>query len=225
LRESILSGVILPGARITEVQLAEETGLSRATIRAALHQLEKEGLTTLIPYTGWTVISLSSSDVWELYTLRSSFERLAARLIANNLDNVKTDTITRGFEVLADACERNDVNAIADADFALHKKLIELSGHGRMLMQYEVIERQIRLFIMSSDSLIQDSQEILNQHRPIIEAILSGNAEEAGRLSEHHNLSEGQKLNEHLNLIATSAHEEPPSGRLKNLKPRRKSVA
>ncbi|ECT8481183.1 GntR family transcriptional regulator, partial [Salmonella enterica] len=50
------------------------------------------------------------------------------------------------------------------------------------------------LFIRSSNDLIPDSGEILNQHKPIVEAILSGDIELAGRLSEEHNIEEGKKL-------------------------------
>jgi DNA-binding GntR family transcriptional regulator len=82
LRESIVAGKIEPGARITEVNLANRMSISRATVRVALHQLTKEGLVTQVPYTGWKVISLSAHDVWELYTLRSAIERLAGRLVA-----------------------------------------------------------------------------------------------------------------------------------------------
>ncbi|WP_368738158.1 GntR family transcriptional regulator [Pseudomonas sp. SbOxS1] len=224
LRESIMSGKILPGARVTEVLLSEDMGLSRATVRAALHQLEKEGLTTLIPYTGWTVISLTTKDVWELYTLRSSVERLAAQLVATNIDASKRTRLNRHFQTLVDACQSEKPEKIAEADFALHKGIITLADHGRLLSQYEFIERQIRLYIRSSDSLIEDGETIVEQHRPFVEAILAGDAEAAGSLSEAHNLSEGKKLIDHLQkLMPDDSPNSSPDGRLKHLKPRAKA--
>ncbi|HKR47503.1 MAG TPA: GntR family transcriptional regulator, partial [Paraburkholderia sp.] len=62
LRQAITRGDIPAGSRITELQLSEHLDLSRATVRAALHQLAKEGLTKLVPYTGWTVVTLTSKD-------------------------------------------------------------------------------------------------------------------------------------------------------------------
>ncbi|NWE26490.1 GntR family transcriptional regulator [Pseudomonas gingeri] len=223
LRESIMSGTILPGARVTEVQLAEEMGLSRATVRSALHQLEKEGLTTLIPYTGWTVISLTPKDVWELYTLRSSVERLAAQLVAANMDDTRRKRLNRLMQVLVDACESDSPDKIAEADFALHKGIITLADHSRLLSQYEFIERQIRLYIRSSDSLIEDGETIVEQHRPFVNAILAGDARTAGALSEAHNLSEGQKLIDHLQELMPDNSAISPEGRLKHLKPRGKN--
>lgn len=39
----ILTGTIIPGTRMMEVELAEEMGVSRTPIREAIRKLEKEG--------------------------------------------------------------------------------------------------------------------------------------------------------------------------------------
>ncbi|WP_232470966.1 GntR family transcriptional regulator [Caballeronia hypogeia] len=228
LRESIINGDLPAGARITEIQLSEEMDLSRATVRAALHQLAKEGLTTLVPYTGWTVITLTPKDVWELYTLRSSLERLAAQLVASTLNDRKRQRIRTCFAALERSCASSNKRVMAEADFAFHKTIIELSEHGRLKDQYEVIERQIRIYIRSSDSLAETSEAIIEQHRPISVAILGEDVEEAGRLSEAHNMTEGKKLTAHLlSLDSPEIGLNPlgPTGRLKNLKARRGKLA
>lgn len=193
LRESIVTGAIKPGSRITEIQLSEQMKLSRATIRTALHQLAGEGLIVLVPYTGWTVASLSAHDAWELYTLRSCVERLAAELAAVADDDQKPQ-LADAYDVLVRQCRTGDPDAIADADFALHKTIIDMTGHKRLARQYALIEQQVRMYIRSSDALIPEPNDIIEQHRPIVAAILDGRTEEAGRLSELHNIQEGEKL-------------------------------
>ena len=94
LREAIISGRIPQGSRITELELSESMGVSRATVRSALQQLATEGLTVLKRYAGWSVTTLSAADVWELYTLRSALERLAARIIAERMN----DTLQKKIE-------------------------------------------------------------------------------------------------------------------------------
>lgn len=200
LRDSIISGAIPAGARITEIQLSEQLKLSRATIRTALHQLATEGLLILVPYTGWTVLALSSRDVWELYTLRSAVERLAAQLVAKSIDSAKSSRLNWAFDGLVKECKRGETNGIAEADFALHKTIIQMSDHKRLGSQYALIEQQIRMYIRSSDALISDISTIVDQHRPIVDSILAGDIEASGHLSEQHNLIEGKKLSEHLKL-------------------------
>ncbi|RQR36046.1 GntR family transcriptional regulator [Burkholderia sp. Bp9142] len=224
LRQAITRGDIPAGSRITEVQLSAHLDLSRATVRGALHQLAKEGLTKLVPYTGWTVVALTSTDAWELYTLRSSLERLAAQLVASSLDSHKRKTINSRFATLEKCCARADAEAIAEADFALHKSIIELADHERLRTQYEIVERQIRIFIRSSDQLASDPQHLIDQHRPIVQALLAKDIDEAGRLSEAHNVTEGSNLRAHLLSLESQqpASEHPGvTGRLKNLNARR----
>lgn len=47
LKMQILTGTIIPGTRMMEVELAEEMGVSRTPIREAIRKLEKEGLVTM----------------------------------------------------------------------------------------------------------------------------------------------------------------------------------
>ena len=201
LRDSIVKGVIPAGERITEIQLSQQMNLSRATIRTALHQLAKEGLLTQIPYTGWSVVSLSAQDVWELYTLRAAVERLAAELAASTMTAEKIGRLDAAFERLVSECEQGKSDALAEADFALHKTIVALAEHGRLASHYATIEQQTRMYIRSSDALVTTPDEIIAQHRPFYEAIRAGDSETAGRLSEQHNLSEGRKLMEHLERL------------------------
>lgn len=202
LRQGILGGEIPPGTKLTEIRMAEQLGVSRATIRTAFHQLAQEGLIDQIPYTGWTVMSLSSHDAWELYTLRSSLEALAARLVANDIaekndPSVTLDKIEMVFQTLNTACGDGDPKRIADADFALHRAIIDLAGHKRLAEQYAKVEQQIRIYIASSDALVEPAS-IVEQHRPILEALRAGDAERAVEASVDHNEREGRKLVAHL---------------------------
>jgi len=207
LRDSIINGAIAPGSRITEMQIAEQLDLSRATVRTAFLQLAKEGLLTLVPYSGWSVVSLTVKDAWELYTLRSAVERLAAMLVAGSADTDRTP-LEEAYADLVAECRRGDVAGVSDADYALHKTIVGLADHARLATQYGLIEQQIRMYIRSSNALIVDLANVIGQHEPIVDAILSGDAEAAGRLSEEHNRSEGEKLIAHIRGLG----DEPAGG-------------
>lgn len=199
LREGIVSGEIPPSTRLTEIRMAEQLGVSRATIRTAFHQLAQEGLIIQTPYTGWAVMSLDSRDAWELYTLRSSLEALAARLVANRLrdQNSRNQIVTQldeAFNRLISACTSGDRSSIAEADFSLHRIIVELSEHRRLIEQYSKLEQQVHMYIVSSDALIVDPAVIVEQHRPIIEALKAGKVQQAVRESIAHNEEEGAKL-------------------------------
>jgi DNA-binding GntR family transcriptional regulator len=103
-----------------------------------------------------------------------------------------------------DACEQGDRRKIAEADFALHKTIIERSRHRRLEEQYRLVEQQIRIYIASSDALLASPEHIIEQHKPIVDAILEGKTDLAAERAAAHNLSEGAVLIEHLRNPATS---------------------
>src|SRR5947209_5967811 len=79
-RDAILAGVLDPGARLRQEELAELFGTSRIPVREALRALEYEGLVRSEPHRGFTVTSLDADDVEEVYDLRIVLESHAIRL-------------------------------------------------------------------------------------------------------------------------------------------------
>ncbi len=82
LREMILAGDLPGGARITELAIVEELGVSRTPIRAALMRLEQEGLLEVLPGGGYAVRSFSEREASDAIELRGTLEGLSVRLAA-----------------------------------------------------------------------------------------------------------------------------------------------
>jgi DNA-binding GntR family transcriptional regulator len=192
LREAILTGAMKPGERLTEVELSEQFGVSRGTVRIALHQLGSDGLVVLTPYTGWSVIDFGPRDLWEIFTLRGSLESVAARLATEQLDAEGAAKLEKAAEELFAAAARSANTAdIKRKDFALHRCIVELSNNGRLVNHYRMVEQQVRMFI-SSTYRPDAPRIVIEHHRPIVEAILRRKPKLAARLCEHHCTSEGE---------------------------------
>lgn len=195
LRDYILSGEVEPGGRLTEIALAEQLGVARSTLRMGLQRLAVEGIVVQIPYTGWQVASLSPQDVWEIWTLRGSLESLASRLAAARDEPEVRDRLDRAIEDLLAACQSGDLRAMTDADFALHRAIVESSGHQRLASQYRVVEQQVRLFIATSNKHVAAGPEdIIAQHEPLIAALRAQDPEAAARAAWEHDETEGARL-------------------------------
>ena len=96
LRDSILSGAIRPGARINEVQLSQQLGVSRTPTRAALHALAAEGLLDYVANRGFTVRAYSAESIAQAYEIRAVLEGLACRFAAEHgLDTADRDRFAR----------------------------------------------------------------------------------------------------------------------------------
>ena len=204
LRDEIMNGEIPPGSRLLEVELSERLDLSRGTIRSALQQLIHEGLVIQYPFRGCMVVSLSSQDAWELYTLRSSLEGLAAKLAAVAITTDKVSTLKAALQGLKKAAKKKNWQDFAIADFALHQAVIQFSGHRRLQEQYKIIEHQIRLYIASCNSLYLSLDELIEDHTQLVQAICSGDAPLAESIAKEHN-TDGELLVKHLQTLERQA--------------------
>ena len=211
LRDHLLSGAMQPGARLTEVALAEQLGIARTTVRASLNELAFEGLVVKIPYTGWEVTGLTAEAVWEIWTLRGSLESLAARITAGRMDDpeVRKD-VEDAANALLEACSGNRMDEVSERDFALHRTLVDRSRHSRLIRQYGLVARQVRLYIVTSNSYVaEDGADVAAQHHELIKALLAGDVEGAAHESWLHNEKEGRRLATWLDESGTESARTP----------------
>jgi DNA-binding GntR family transcriptional regulator len=182
LRRQIVRGELRAGERLLETPIAARYRLSRGTIRAALRRLIEEGLICHVPYTGYQVIDLNDHDLWELYTLRGALETLATRLAAIRIDRAGIKELRGAFAQLVAAAEAGDHERADRLDRELHKLIIRLSGHERLLQHYVRVENQFRVYIALSNREL-DAREICESHRELVESICAGDAARAEKLA------------------------------------------
>lgn len=194
LRDRILSGALSPGDRIVELDLASEFGVSRGTIRAALQQLAFEGLIVQHRFRSTFVASLTSHDAYEIYTLRNALEAMAARLAAARMDDAGRDALAGVLETMQGAAHAGDRSGVIDADYAIHRRIVDLAGHGRLSGQYQLIESQTRIYLSITATLDYDLGAIIDIHRDLVEAVSRGDAKRAETLARNHNTPDGKRM-------------------------------
>ncbi len=193
LREAIVAGLLKPGERLTEEVIATSVQLSRGTIRASLRQLVHEGLVVQEPYKGYSVRSLTSRDAWEYYTLRNTLEAFAARLAAETINDAKRRVLDKAYEKVVRAVDQGSRSRAVEADFGLHKTILELTGHATLQAHYGLILGRLRLY-QSLTSKYSSLEGYVTLHGPLIDAIREGRVEDAERLGAEHNTLDGQML-------------------------------
>src|SRR5688572_30416059 len=77
---AIVGGDFQPGERIVESRVASHLGVSQATVREALREIEQLGLVLSSLNRGVTVRPLTRRSVVEMYEMRALLEGHAARL-------------------------------------------------------------------------------------------------------------------------------------------------
>lgn len=83
---SIVTGELLPGQKISEPGLAKLYGISRGPLREAIRRLEGWRLIERKPHVGARVVQLSAGELIEIYRVREALEGMASRLAGGEHD-------------------------------------------------------------------------------------------------------------------------------------------
>jgi DNA-binding GntR family transcriptional regulator len=184
LRDDILEGAFPPGERLIELQLTERYGVGRAAIRAALVELDAEGLVQREANRGATVRRISVAEAVEITEARAALEGLIARLAAERASDGERDQLRRLIDEMTRAVEHDDKLAYSKLNRDLHGSLCRIAHH-RVAddlvgnLRNRAAHHQFRLALVPGRAA-----ESLSQHRAIVEAVTSGDgpaAEDAMR--------------------------------------------
>lgn len=86
MHRAIREGQLPPGARLKEVELAQQLGMSRTPIREAIRKLERDGVVTVLANRGAVVRMLSGQEIDDTYSLRAVLEGYCASRAAVCMD-------------------------------------------------------------------------------------------------------------------------------------------
>lgn len=103
LRDDILTGVLKPGERIRQEDIAAQTGSSRLPVREALRILHSQGLVQLKANSGAWVSKLDLAECQAVYKMRERLEPLA---LSESVPHLDADTVQR-IDDLQTEIERN----------------------------------------------------------------------------------------------------------------------
>ena len=197
IRNHILTGVLVAGARLLETQLSEQLEVSRGTVRAALAVLARERLVQQVAFTRWQVSESTPRDAWELYTLRAVLEGLAAQLAAANVTPVDAKRLRATVAELTRAVRDGRLEDVTDVDFRLHQEIVARAHHKRLAEQHGDIMKQVRFHMVHSGFLPKDYSALVEEHSALIEAVIAKDGARAEHLARSHNETEVKLLEAH----------------------------
>lgn len=118
LRHGLVSGLLRPGQRVNQEDVAARLGVSVAPVREALRVLEQEGQLVYHPRRGYFVNELRIEDLEEIYALRCVLEE---RLVRIALPEIDDETLTR-VRTAAEECEAAGESADVARELAANRQ-------------------------------------------------------------------------------------------------------
>jgi DNA-binding GntR family transcriptional regulator len=179
LRDDILDGTFPPGERLIELQLTERYGVGRAAIRAALVELDAEGLVQREANRGATVRRITVSEAVEITQARAVLEGLIARLAAERASDEDRAELRSLFAEMTASVDRDDKLRYSKLNRALHATVRRIARH-RVAdelvakLRNRSAHHQFRLALVPGRAV-----ESLGQHGAIVDAVVAGDPEAA----------------------------------------------
>ncbi|MDO5743139.1 MAG: GntR family transcriptional regulator [Micrococcaceae bacterium] len=206
LRQLILNGDIVPGARVTEDAMAQELGISRATVRQALNTLVNEGLLVRNPATRvLEVTSLDADDISEIYRARKVLE-LAGVDASRNASGSELAGLQRAVDGMREAVENDDIFAFVQADSQCHARTVGFLRSQILSQTHKDLMTRLSLVIARQEADEHITSHGLAQHEEFCRLVQAGQVNEAKanlaeRLDEaeqgllSHNIRPGMRIN------------------------------
>jgi DNA-binding GntR family transcriptional regulator len=194
LREAIRAGEMAPGHRLVELDLAEQLGVTRAAVRAALLDLTGEGLVERIANRGARVRVIPLEEAVQIVECRAVLEGLCTAKAAELAQDEDRDLLRGLGGKMREAVASGDVMAYSKLNQQLHAHILALSGQqvaAALLerLNAQIVRHQFRLSLRPGRP-----QTSLPEHLAIIEAVCAGDGPAAERAAREHLASVAEAL-------------------------------
>ena len=187
LRRLIFVGELSAGSDHLETELAVRLQMSRTPVREAALALEAQGLLEVRPRKGVRILPVSTDDMREIYDVLTELESLAAENAAKaGYTSADLRPLAATIEAMDAALAKNDLQAWAQADDQFHTELVRLGGNSRIMSIVAMMADQVRRARATTLYIRPWPSKSNEDHRGVLEAIRSGDAESARRIHRAH---------------------------------------
>ncbi len=187
LRAAIIRGQLAAGEKLVELDIAAEMGTSQGPVREALQRLERDGLVERQARSATFVSSISTEEMYELFSIRCLVECFAIRRPIQHITPRQCDELQELVEQMGTAGRLNDILALAEHDMQFHRRICEWSESRPLLRAWVPLFSQIQRFVVQTHTeYFPDLVALAGTHRPIVDVLRSGDAENAARVVQDH---------------------------------------
>jgi len=179
LRRMILDSELLPGARVTESELAAHFLVSRTPIREALHRLEVEGFLEIRSKQGGFIRQVDIEEISNYYDVRVGLEAMAIELACAHMPDEAIKQLADFWRPSNRPHGRNAVEKIKDAEESFHITLAESSGNKVLADYLRDVNDHIRVVRRLAFLDEQTVTDTFREHSEICRLLLKRNIKAA----------------------------------------------
>ncbi len=181
LERMIVNGTLAPGQWVSETDLIELSGHTRASVRAAIQKLADQQLVSISPRRGAQVCPIDFTTQFRALELRRVVERLIARSAAKRANAEQKEAFrafAKGFQAAAKTADQDAMTELDSGNFALMLEAADNPFAARAMTSVKGLSR--RFWILHRYRHGNPAQMAMG-HADVASALAAGDAEAADR--------------------------------------------
>lgn len=208
IEERIVVGEYPPGARLDEIELAHEFGVSRTPIREALIQLASAGFIETRPRRGAAVATTPPHRLREMFDVMGELEAACARLAATRAGPEEHRALVAAHRACEPAGRAEDPDAYYRLNEAFHLALYAASRNGFLAEQAALLHRRLRPYRRLQLRLPGRVRASAAEHAAVVDAVLRRDEALAAARVRAHVQVQGERF---AALVTTAGAAGPPA--------------
>lgn len=186
LRKNIVNLKLQPGSMVSEKELADEMGISRTPTREALIELSKSQIVDILPQKGSYISKIDYNLVDEARFMRLVLENAVVETVCDVATEEDHRILLQNISMQEIYLNSSSFRQFFQLDNEFHEQLFIIARKTQIyhLMDSMMIHfDRVRMLRLLTD---KEVQELLDDHRAILDAIMRKSKIEAGALMTSH---------------------------------------
>ena len=186
LYDQIMSLGLMPGAKMSEAEVAEQFGVSRQPVRDAFNRLGNMDLLLIQPQKATLVQKFSRERIQSARFIRLSVELELARAAMVNWSGTRTGAFVENLAAQVEAVKNNDARAFHTLDEDFHALIAQVAGQPAALELILQKKAMIDRICVLSLKQAHEMEVLVADHQAIYDALSQGDAKALdNRLRKH----------------------------------------
>ncbi|WP_424973231.1 GntR family transcriptional regulator [Dinoroseobacter sp. S76] len=182
----IVSLDLLPGAKLSESEVAKSYGFSRQPVREAFTRLANLNLLLIRPQRATIVRPFSRDLIANARFIRSAIEIEVVRQASTDRDTKLDAKLRQSLKEQREAVAAGDTAAFHALDYAFHRLLCAAAKRPAAFELIAANKAQVDRLCMLSLTSAEAMEDLLKDHTELLEALFGGDATEAETILRRH---------------------------------------
>ena len=184
---AVAQGILQPGQRLVEADIAGQLNISRVPVREAFKILQTQGILKAVPDHGARVAPFNTADFEHVTEVRLALERIAARHAAETYrrEPRRLDLLRENVSRMERASHWSDWAELRKLDVAFHHEFGKASENEIVLSLWEALARRINIIFGKEIASERNFQVVVSQHKKLIQLFETGDPGIENEIESH----------------------------------------